>query len=272
MVVGPQADLAEGDAVVGIRVGDARFEGAVPRFAHREDRADERSAGGGEIAATAHVERHRFNGFAVPGSFFRIRLVGAGPRGHEADVDARILAAEQFGNLLRGLDQFRRVARLGVIQHALAEHDDAVPWATDQVGLFLEMQIEAGAADGFEAHGEIEPGLVGEDFEERGHAALFSIVQISDGFGAVVARGGAGAEHEAVADEENRLGFGRTIGGGREREQGGESDGEEAKVHKGMSRVSDHMPQSIPRCYRLGKVAEKIGKRSLGVVRNGVSA
>ena len=206
VVVGPEAELAEGDAVVGIRVGHAGFEGAVPRFADREHGADQRGAGGGEVAAAADVERHGFDGLSVPGAFFRIRLIGAGPRGDQANVDPRILAAEQLGNLLGGADEFRGVARLEVVEHALAEHHDAVPRAADQVGFFLDVQIESGAADGFEAHGEIEAGLVGEDFEQGRHTALALAVEIGDGVGAVVARGRARAKHEAVADEENRFG------------------------------------------------------------------
>ena len=82
--------------------------------------------------------------------------------------------------------------------------DDDVPRAAADFGLLvLQVEVDTDATARFERHVELEPRLLSEHLEERGHATHTFVVQIGHRVVPVVTDGRSGAEREAVADEQD---------------------------------------------------------------------
>ena len=185
-IVGPEADLAELDSVIGIGIGHAAGHRAEPGLADGNHAADERAAGGGLVVGGPNIPRHLLNRLAVPVSGRRVNGVGACPSGDQADVHLRILAVQQFRDLLGRLNQERGVAGFVAVEQAVAEHDDAIPWPANHTGFFGDVVVESLARHGLLADGEVQPSLGRERFEQGGHPAEASAIQIGDRGGSVV--------------------------------------------------------------------------------------
>jgi hypothetical protein len=88
----------------------------------------------------------------------------------------------------------------------VATHHDAVPRFVEQRALFGVVEIQIGTRHRLVGDDVPKSGLIGECFEERGHAAIARAVQIGDGLHAIALHRRALSVEEAVADEQNRLG------------------------------------------------------------------
>ena len=77
---------------------------------------------------------------------------------------------------------------------------------TNQLESVRKMKVEARAGISFYRYVEVEACLIGEGFEEGGNTAGAFLVEIGYGVGAVIARGRAVAEGEAVANKQDAFG------------------------------------------------------------------
>ncbi len=95
------------------------------------------------------------------------------------------------------------------IQGAVAVHDRRVPGLlADHIPLVFQMPVESCAGLRFKIDLVAQPGLGGEGFEQSWHAADALAIQVGDRVGPIEAHRRAGAECEAVADEEDAAGDG----------------------------------------------------------------
>ncbi len=215
MVVSPKVELVITDPVIGIGVGDPARHRAVPRLPDRQHARDRGVGGLRAVGGGTKVFGHRRHRLAIPMPLGLIGLVGARPGRDEADVDRGIARLEQRREAADIADIFGGIAGPFTVERAIFLQHDDVPRAVETLAPLVIMKAQRLAALRFQADAIVEPRLLGEQLEQRGHAAVTRIVEVGDRPRAPVARRRMRALGEAVADEKDR--FRRRLGLGRRR-------------------------------------------------------